>query len=112
MTPSIPESCLGGNTSNDTESFRLSRISRIFMMIRSFCMSRCLPGTGPEQCTSERRLGQDVALASEFRYSRRIMSLNCVEINRVLEELDLAGSFIQNIIQPSYDSIALYTYRN
>jgi len=40
------------------------------------------------------------------------MSLNCVEINRVLEELDLAGSFIQNIIQPSYDSIALYTYRN
>ncbi len=40
------------------------------------------------------------------------MSLNCVEINRILEELDLAGSFIQNIIQPSYDSIALYTYRN
>ncbi len=40
------------------------------------------------------------------------MSLNCVEINRILEELNLAGSFIQNIIQPSYDSLALYTYRN
>ena len=39
------------------------------------------------------------------------MSLNCAEIDVILEELDLEGSFIQNIVQPSYDTIALYTYR-
>ncbi|MCR5724042.1 MAG: NFACT RNA binding domain-containing protein [Treponema sp.] len=39
------------------------------------------------------------------------MSLNCNEIDTVLAELDLAGAFIQDIVQPSYDSIALYTYK-
>lgn len=39
------------------------------------------------------------------------MSLNCNEINVILEELNLKGSFIQDIIQPGYDSLALYTYK-
>ncbi|MGP1587170.1 MAG: NFACT RNA binding domain-containing protein [Treponemataceae bacterium] len=39
------------------------------------------------------------------------MSLNCNEINLILEELDLSGSFIQQIVQPSFDSIAFYTYK-
>ncbi len=40
------------------------------------------------------------------------MSLNCTEINLILEELDLSGSFIQQIVQPSFDTLALYTYKN
>ncbi len=40
------------------------------------------------------------------------MSLNCNEINKVLDELDIEGSFIQQIVQPGYDSIALYCYKN
>lgn len=39
------------------------------------------------------------------------MSLNCNEINLILSELDLTGSFIQDIIQPGYDTLALYTYK-
>lgn len=39
------------------------------------------------------------------------MSLNCAEIDTILAELDLEGSFIQNIVQPSYDTIAFYTYK-
>lgn len=39
------------------------------------------------------------------------MSLNCNEINKILEELNLSGSFIQDIIQPGYDTLALYTYK-
>ena len=39
------------------------------------------------------------------------MSLNCAEIEKVLEELPLAGSFVQDIVQPSYDSLALSLYR-
>ncbi len=39
------------------------------------------------------------------------MSLNCNEINLVLDELDLCGSFIQDIIQPGYDTLAFYTYK-
>ena len=39
------------------------------------------------------------------------MSLNCNEINLILNELDLKGAFIQDIIQPNYDSLALYTYK-
>ena len=39
------------------------------------------------------------------------MSLNCNEINLILNELDLEGTFIQDIIQPGYDTLALYTYR-
>ncbi len=38
------------------------------------------------------------------------MSLNCNEINVILDELSLEGSFIQDIIQPGYDTLALYTY--
>lgn len=39
------------------------------------------------------------------------MSLNCNEINLILEELDLEGAFIQEIIQPGFDTLALYTYK-
>ena len=39
------------------------------------------------------------------------MSLNCNEINLILEELDLTGAFIQEIVQPGYDMLALYTYK-
>ncbi len=39
------------------------------------------------------------------------MSLNCNEINVILKELNLAGSFIQDIIQPGFDTIAFYTYK-
>ena len=39
------------------------------------------------------------------------MSLNCTEIDLILKELDLKGSFIQEIVQPSFDSLALYTYK-
>ena len=40
-----------------------------------------------------------------------IMSLNCNEINLILEELNLTNSWIQDIIQPGYDTLAFYTYR-
>ncbi|MEE1182495.1 MAG: NFACT family protein [Treponema sp.] len=33
------------------------------------------------------------------------MSLNCNEINKILSELDLNGSFIQEIIQPGFDTL-------
>lgn len=39
------------------------------------------------------------------------MSLNCNEINVILSELDPEGAFVQDIVQPSFDSIALYTYK-
>ena len=39
------------------------------------------------------------------------MSLNCNEINLILDELNLEGAFIQEIIQPGYDTLALYTYK-
>ena len=39
------------------------------------------------------------------------MSLNCNEINLILDELNLCGAFIQDIIQPGYDTLALYTYK-
>lgn len=39
------------------------------------------------------------------------MSLNCKEIDAVLDELNLEGSFIQQIVQPGYDSIAFHTYK-
>ena len=39
------------------------------------------------------------------------MSLNCNEINLVLSELNLERAFIQDIIQPGYDTLALYTYK-
>ena len=39
------------------------------------------------------------------------MSLNCNEINVILEELQLEGSFIQDIIQPGFDTLAFYTYK-
>lgn len=40
------------------------------------------------------------------------MSLNWKEIDLILDELDLEGSFIQQIVQPSYDTIALHTYKS
>lgn len=39
------------------------------------------------------------------------MSLNCNEIDLILQELDLNGSFIQDIIQPGFETICLYTYK-
>jgi predicted ribosome quality control (RQC) complex YloA/Tae2 family protein len=39
------------------------------------------------------------------------MSLNWKEIDAVLDELSLPGSFIQAIVQPSFDSIALTVYK-
>ncbi len=39
------------------------------------------------------------------------MSLNCNEINLILEELDLTGAFVQEIVQHSYDLLAFYTYK-
>lgn len=39
------------------------------------------------------------------------MSLNCNEINLILSELSLEGAFIQDIIQPGFDTLALYTYK-
>ncbi|MGI5173063.1 NFACT family protein [Treponema sp. OMZ 840] len=40
------------------------------------------------------------------------MSLNYKEIDAVLAELDLKDSFIQSIVQPGYDSLALYVYKS
>ncbi len=40
------------------------------------------------------------------------MSLNNKEIDVVLNELNLEGSFIQQIVQPSYDTIAFHTYKH
>ena len=40
------------------------------------------------------------------------MSLNCNEINVILSELSLEGSFIQDIVQPGFNTLALYTYKN
>lgn len=39
------------------------------------------------------------------------MSLNCSEIDVILDELNLEGAFIQDIIQPGFDTLALYTYK-
>lgn len=39
------------------------------------------------------------------------MSLNYAEIDIILAELNLEGSFIQQIVQPGFDSLALYTYK-
>lgn len=39
------------------------------------------------------------------------MSLNCNEINLILKELDLTGAFVQEIVQPGFDMLALYTYK-
>lgn len=40
------------------------------------------------------------------------MSLNCNEINVVLSELDFTGAFIQEIVQPGYDTIAFRIFKN
>lgn len=39
------------------------------------------------------------------------MSLNYKEIDLILDELNLQGSFIQQIVQPTFDSIAINTYK-
>ena len=39
------------------------------------------------------------------------MSLNCAEINLILEELELEGAYIQKIVQPSYSMMALHLYK-
>ncbi|MBO4320893.1 MAG: NFACT family protein [Treponema sp.] len=40
------------------------------------------------------------------------MSLNCNEINLILSELELEGSFIQKVVQPSYDMLAFRIIKN
>lgn len=40
------------------------------------------------------------------------MSLNCTEIDKILEELDLEGSYIQKIVQSSYSVMVLHLYKN
>ena len=45
-----------------------------------------------------------------FVFKFTSMSLNCNEINLILSELDLAGSFIQDIVQPGFDTVAFYTF--
>ena len=39
------------------------------------------------------------------------MSLNCKEIDVIINELSPAGSFIQQIVQPTFDSIAFHLYK-
>ncbi len=39
------------------------------------------------------------------------MSLNCNELNLIISELDLQGSFIQEIVQPGYDMLAFRTIK-
>ncbi|MBQ5781684.1 MAG: NFACT family protein [Spirochaetaceae bacterium] len=39
------------------------------------------------------------------------MSLNCKEIDLILEELNLVGCFIRKVVQSSFDSITFYLYR-
>mgnify|MGYP000910116708 CR=1 FL=1 len=39
------------------------------------------------------------------------MSLNCTEIDKILEELDLPGSYIQKIVQSSYSVMVLHLYK-
>lgn len=39
------------------------------------------------------------------------MSLNCNEIDLILSELDLDGGFVQEVVQPNFNSIAIYTYK-
>ncbi|MBQ4379439.1 MAG: DUF814 domain-containing protein [Treponema sp.] len=39
------------------------------------------------------------------------MSLNCNEIDLILSELNLDGGFIQEVVQPNFNSLAFYTYR-
>lgn len=40
------------------------------------------------------------------------MSLNCTEIDKILAELDLEGSYIQKIVQSSYSVMVLHLYKN
>ncbi|MGP1594458.1 MAG: NFACT RNA binding domain-containing protein [Treponema sp.] len=39
------------------------------------------------------------------------MSLNCTEINTILDELALEGYYIQKIVQPSYSIMVLHLYK-
>ncbi len=49
----------------------------------------------------------DRAFASVYN---RLMSLNCREIDEIIGELSLEGSFIQDIVQPGYDTLAFFVY--
>lgn len=40
------------------------------------------------------------------------MSLNCAEIDKILEELDLEGAYIQKIVQSSYSVMVLHLYKS
>lgn len=40
------------------------------------------------------------------------MSLNCNELNLIIDELDLEGSFIQEVVQPGYDMVSFRVIKN
>ncbi|HBB42634.1 MAG TPA: hypothetical protein DCZ74_03875 [Treponema sp.] len=40
------------------------------------------------------------------------MSLNCNELNLIIDELDLEGSFIQEIVQPGFDMVSFRAVKN
>jgi predicted ribosome quality control (RQC) complex YloA/Tae2 family protein len=63
---------------------------------------------GPEKSTSTAT--EDDVNASLL--GKSIMSLNYKEINLILTELDIAGSKIQRILQPSYDSLVFEVFKN
>lgn len=39
------------------------------------------------------------------------MSLNCTEIDKILDEIDLQGFYIQKVVQSSYSVMVLYLYK-
>lgn len=66
----------------------------------------CPAGTKPR-----RRAGiLKNAPAPPFFWGDSSMSLNCAEIEAVISELDIVGSHIQQVYQPSYDTIVLELY--
>lgn len=51
------------------------------------------------------------ACTYKFVYNKN-MSLNCNEIDLILKELNIEGYLVQDIIQPGFDTLALYLYAN
>ena len=59
----------------------------------------------------ERAMEARVYDVGKVKKGETIMSLNYKEIDVILNELDLTGMFVQEIVQPNFDSLAIYTYR-
>ena len=62
-------------------------------------------------CEEERAMEARVYDVGKVKKGETIMSLNYKEIDVILNELDLTGMFVQEIVQPNFDSLAIYTYR-